>query len=133
MTKAIFPNICMLVLLVMTSCKKEKNRICQLYESNVGYSVGTIQSYHSSPFKVVYDYDFSVNGNLYSGEERGYGIGQEDDGLLGKEFIVIYELDDPTNNDLNSDFYIESVADYQDFLNKYASTPPPPDFPNKCK
>ena len=121
--------ICIFIL----SCKKEKTRICELYSSDVGYSIGTIQSLNSSPFKVTYKYDYSVNGANYNGKEKAYGIGQKDEKLIGKQFIVIYAKGDNSNSDLNTDYLIESQQDFDDFKSKFTSGPPSPDFPNNCK
>lgn len=117
----------------MLGCKKEKTRICELYSSEVGYSIGTIQSFSSSPFKVTYKYDYSVSGTNFNGKEKAYGIGQKDEKLIGKQFIVIYAKGDNSNSDLNTDYLIETQQDFDDFKSKFASGPPSPDFPNNCK
>jgi hypothetical protein len=115
------------------ACKKEKNRICELYDGAVEYSVGRIDSYKSIPGKVTYIYSYEVDGNNYDGKEKAYGIGQKDATLIGKSFIVVYALGNPSNTDLNTDFLIKSDADFQKFKGEYPNSPPPPDFPNKCK
>jgi len=115
------------------SCKKEKSRICELYDGDVGYAVGTIQSVSSSPFKATYRYDYSIDETNYNGKEKAYGIGQKDETLIGKQFIVIYALRDQSNSDLNTDYLIESEQDFDDFESEFSSAPPSPDFPNNCK
>lgn len=126
LTKFIF------LLLIITGCKKEKGRICELYEGSVGYSVGRIDRFYTTPGKVTYVYSFEADGNQYEGKEKAYGIGQKDETLLGKYFIVVYALGNPSNSDLNTDFSMESDTDFQDFKSKYSTNPPPPDFPNSC-
>ena len=121
------------VCLLTISCKKEKSRICELYDSEVEYAIGTIQSISTSPFKATYKYDFTAQGENYNGKEKAYGIGQKDETLIGKQFIVIYALGDPSNSDLNTDFLIETEADFDNFSSDYSSGPTPPDFPNNCK
>jgi hypothetical protein len=118
---------------IFYSCKKEKSRICELYAKPVDYSIGTIESFVSSPFKAVYNYSFLVNGIEYNGKEKSYGIGHEESRLIGKRFVVIYEKNNPSNNDLNTDFYIETDLDFQNFESEYSTYTPSPDFPNKCK
>lgn len=127
-TILMFSAICVLTL----SCKKEKSRICELYSNDVGYAIGTIKSFVSTPLKVTYKYDYSINGTAYNAKEKVYGIGQKNETLVGKQFIVIYALGDQSNSDLNTDYLIESEQDFDDFKSDYSSGPPPPDFPNKC-
>lgn len=119
-------------ILLFTGCRKEKIKICDLYEEEVGYTIGTIQSYTTSPFKVTYKYDYTVSGVDHDGKEKAYGIGQLDENLVGRQFIVIYELANPSNSDLNVDYLIESEQDFEDFADKYSSEPPSPDFPENC-
>jgi len=116
----------------LLSCKKEKSRICELYDSDIDYVIGTIQSINTSPFKATYEYDYTANGIDYNGKEKAYGIGQ-DEALIGKQFIVIYALGNPSNSDLNTDFLIETEQDFDDFKSEYSAEPPAPDFPNNCK
>ncbi|MGF1564324.1 MAG: hypothetical protein ACFCUH_03050 [Flavobacteriales bacterium] len=115
------------------SCRKEKNRICELYDGDVGYAIGSIESINTSPFKATYKYDYSIDGTAYNGKEKAYGIGQKDETLIGKQFIVIYALRDPSNSDLNTDYLIESEQEFDDFESEFSSAPPSPDFPNNCK
>lgn len=118
---------------LLFSCKKEKSRICELYDGDVEYAIGTIQTYVKLPFKVVYKYDFEVNGEEYNGKEKAYGIGQLNKELLGKRVVVIYEANNPSNSDLNTDYFIGTEDDFNDFITEFSSSPPPPDFPNNCK
>lgn len=117
----------------LLSCRKEKTRICELYDSPVGFSIGTIQSLSSSPFKTTYKYAYTVNGADYTSTEKVYGVGQKDESLIGKQFIVVYAQEDHSKSDLNTDFLIESQQDFNDFQLKYEAGPPSPDFPNTCK
>jgi|GEM_PF-2118093 len=129
-------NIVMLLVVVSVfsiSCKKEKRRICDLYSNDVGYAIGTIQSYTSVPLKVTYKYGYTVDGTDYSGNEKVYGIGQKDENLINRQFLVIYAIDDESNSDLNTNYMIESEQDFNDFKSEFISGPPSPDFPNHCK
>jgi len=124
------------IVVFLSSCRKEKRRICKLYDSPVGFSIGTIKSSISISLlpKVTYKYNYEVNGISYNEKEKEYGIGQNDPTMIGKQFVVVYELSDPSNSDLNTDFIIKENSDFIEFLNVYTSTnPPPPDFPNNCK
>jgi hypothetical protein len=126
--------IALITLCIITiSCKKEKSRICELYSNQVGYAVGTIQSFTSTPFKATYRYDYTINGSTFSGREKVYGVGQKDDKLIGKKFVVIYAIADNSNSDLNTDFQILTTQDFDDFNTEFSSAPPSPNFPNKCK
>jgi hypothetical protein len=104
-----------------------------LYAGSVEYAIGTIDRWVSTPFKVVYYYSFEVNGNSYEGKEKAYGIGQKDGSLIGKRFIVVHALGNPDNSDLNTDFFIESESDFQEFKEKHTTNSPKPDFPKKCQ
>lgn len=116
-----------------TSCRKEKNRICDLYDGSVGYAIGTVEFSISVPVRVNYTYSFVVDGINYEGTEKSYGIGQDDNRIVGRQFVVIYQLGSPDNSDLNIDYSIESDQDFIAFEEKYENNPPSPDFPNKCK
>lgn len=118
--------------LIFNSCKKEKNRICELYDGPVDYAIGTIDKLKSIPGKVTYVYSFKVNGQSYDGMEKAYGIGQKDKTLIDKRFVVVFAKDNISNNDLNTDFLIDTEADFEKFRTDHQNGPPPPDFPNKC-
>jgi hypothetical protein len=109
------------------------DRICELYEGEVEYAVGTIESYRTSPFRVVYKYSFSANRAANTGKEKAYGIGQLDERVIGKQFVVIYQKGDPSNSDLNTDYLIETNQDFEDFKTEFSSAPPSPDVPDNCK
>ena len=121
----------MLTLLII-SCKKEKNRICELYSGPKGYEIGTVTKYVATPGKVIYSNSYSVNGNVYEGKERAYGIGQKNERLLEKDFLVVYNTNNPQESDLNKDFPLKSKAELQQLQNKFFNQPPEPDWP-KCK
>jgi len=121
-----------LIIALVTACKKEKNRLCHLYDGSVGYTVGTIDRMNKTPLKATYIYTYQVNGTNYEGKEKSYDIGQESS-IIGKSYVVVYALEDPSNSDLNMKFFIESDTDFNDFLSEYQNNPPPQDFPRKCK
>lgn len=126
-------SLFIVMLILISGCKKEKNRICELYEKNVSYTVGTVKSLTYFPGKAIYKYSYWVNGNFFKEKEKAYGIGKKDESLIGNKYIVIYEFADPSNSDLNFDFPIWNETDYQEFITEFAGNPPPPDFPNHCK
>jgi len=126
-------TLCLISMLLIGGCKKEKNRICDLYKLDVGYSIGTIDAVKGSVGKAKYEFSFSVDGSSYSGEEKAYGIGQNDPSLISKRYVVVYSEINPDNNDLNFDFPIESNLEFTQFQSDYSNGAPPPDFPNKCK
>lgn len=125
--------ILLILCVVLLSCKKEKSRICKLYDSKVSYAIGTIYSITSAPLKAAFQYSYFVDGKEYKGEEKAYGVGQGDESLIGKRFIVIYASGYPSDSDLNTDFLIETEQDFDDFKSEFSAGPPTPDFPNKCK
>lgn len=131
--KIFFPVILTFLVIFQTSCKKEKNRICDLYNGSVGYAIGTIDKVKTSIGKATYVYSFLIDGVSKEGEEKAYGIGQSDETLIGKRFVVVYSLEDSSNSDLNTDFIIDTDLDFQEFEVEYENSPPSPDFPNKCK
>jgi hypothetical protein len=120
------------LLLILTNCKKEKSRICELYAGEMGFETGTIQKYVSGPAKVTYSYSYSVNGINYTGKEKHYGIGQKNECLLGMDFLVVFNINDHGESDLNLDYPIESEAELQQLKDEFVDTPPDPDWP-KCK
>lgn len=119
--------------LSIMGCKKEKNRICEIYSTETGYAIGAIQSFTTSPFRVTYKYDYSVNGVDYNGKEKAYGIGQKDESLIGNQFLVIYERKNPSNSDLNLNYLIETEQDFEELKTEFSSAPPSPDFPRNCE
>lgn len=119
-------------LLLIGSCKKEKNRICDVYEGNVGYTVGTIDSYYTGFFRAVYKYSYTVDGYKYLEKEKAFGIGQLNERLLGQSFIVIFNVDKPSESDLNMQHGVKSEDDFISFVNEYEDAPPSPDFPDNC-
>jgi len=102
-----------LIIALVTACKKEKNRLCHLYDGSVGYTVGTIDRMNKTvgtidrmnktPLKATYIYTYQVNGTNYEGKEKSYDIGQESS-IIGKSYVVVYALEDPSNSDLNMKF-----------------------------
>ncbi|MEZ4720661.1 MAG: hypothetical protein R2813_02160 [Flavobacteriales bacterium] len=131
MNKILFVLVTSLFLFV--SCRKEKNRICELYDSPVGYAIGLVDHSISVPTKTTYVYEYEVDGEQFEGNEKAYGIGQDDSWFIGKQFVVVYELADPSNSDLNIDFLIETDDDFESFLNEHQDSKLQPDYPNKCK
>jgi hypothetical protein len=118
--------------LVGMGCKKEKNRICEIYAGSMGYEIGTITQGFTRIGKITYSYSYSINGVGYKGKEKEYGIGEADDRFIGKDYLVVYKIDDPGESDLNRKYPIESQADFQQLLIDFASDPPEPNWP-KCK
>ena len=55
---------------MLVSCGKEKDRICEVYEAENGYVIGTIESYVSGLNSVTYHYSYSVDGTNFEGEEK---------------------------------------------------------------
>ena len=118
---------------ILTGCKKAKNRICELYDSPVGYAVGFIEDYESSAVKVHYTYSYYVDSISYAGTEKVYGLWKKDTDMLGRSFLVVYALGEPLNSDLNTDHSLTTEMDLQQFTDEHQGSPPPPDFPNRCR
>jgi len=117
--------------ILAVSCRKEKVRICDVYASKQGYEAGTVKSVTKGSLKATYTYSYSVNGVSYSGEEKAYGMGQSDPTMIDKEFVVVYNTDNPAESDLNTNYRIESTTDFDKYVAEFAVTPPNPDFPRK--
>lgn len=124
--------ITFLLVILFISCKKEKIRICEVYTGPNGYSIGTITDFVSVPTKVTYSYEYNVDGINYTGKEKAYGIGQENSRLVGKSFVVVYKADSPDESDLNTDYRVESLGEFQQYEDEFENNPPEPDWPN-CK
>jgi hypothetical protein len=112
-------------LIGLVSCKKEKQMIERIYD-NPAYSIGEIKSYRSGTFKVTYNYDFTVNGSEYTGKEIARGIGQLDEKLIGRSYLVVYNKDDITESDLNFNYLIESQQQFDSLIIVFQTTPPNP-------
>lgn len=109
---------------LLTSCGKED--YSDIYEEP-GYAIGTIASFVSVPFKVTYTYEFEVDGILHEGNEIAKGIGQLDERLIGKSFLVVYKLTDIDDNDLNFNYLIESDDEFEKLVESFENDPPTPD------
>lgn len=121
------------MLLVFTaSCKKEKNRICEIYKNEHGYSVGTVQKMTSNPTSATYHYSYELNSISYTGKLKAYGIGQDNSSAIGKSYLVVYELSNPSNSNLNTDYEIQSEYDFYLLTNQFEEEPPKPAWP-ECK
>jgi len=57
-----------------------------------------ISKYFSGVGKVIYSYSYSINGNGCKGKVKHYGIGQLNERLIGKDFLVLCNIDDPEKN-----------------------------------
>ena len=73
-----------------------------------------------------------MNGIKYVEKKKVYGIGQKDERLIGKSFLVVYRINDPSESDLNMDYHIESKAKLQQLKDEFVNNPPKPGWP-KCK
>jgi hypothetical protein len=120
-----------LIILFTISCKKEKNRICEIYSEEMGYEIGRIESYITGLGRVTYRYTYTVNGNSYKGKEKHYGIGQTNETLVGKDFLVVYKLNSPGESDLNVSYSVGSQMELEQKKMEFENNPPKPDWP-KC-
>lgn len=119
---------------LFSGCRKEKERICDIYASQQAYSIGTVDSYEKSSMKVTYKYSYSANGTTYTGKEKAYGIGQLDETMIKRKFLVVYKSDNPSESDLNTDYEVKAPGDLNKYISEFKSTPAKPDYPRKnCK
>jgi hypothetical protein len=126
-------NLIILMLIpFILSCKKEKNRICQLYSADIAYSIGKINSFEKVPLKVNYKYDYIVNQTQYNGIKKAYGIGQDDSKLLNKSYVVVYDKNNPKNSDLNFEYPVKDSSAFNEHLLSFQSQKPNFSFPRKC-
>ncbi|PKR81865.1 hypothetical protein CW751_00570 [Brumimicrobium salinarum] len=121
----------MLLLIILISCRKEKNRICEIYESQHGYAIGKVESSVNVPTRVTYNYN--IDGVGYSAKLRAYGIGQEDSKMIGRSYLVVFEDNNPDNSHLNTYYRILEESDFMDLVNQFEEEPPVPNWPKKCK
>lgn len=105
----------------LTACKKEKHP--DVYD-DPAYSMGTITTMTSAPFKVTYHYDFVVNGTQYDGKEVAKGIDQENKRLIGRTYLIVYEKGNIENNDLNFKYRIEDQAELDSLKKEFQDDPP---------
>ena len=123
----------MSLLFLITSCRKEKNRICEIYDNEHGYAVGKVESSITVPTRVTYNYNFKIAGASYSGKLKEYGIGQEDSKMIGRSYLVVYETSNPENSHLNTYYRIFEESDFIELANQFEEEPPVPNWPEKCK
>jgi hypothetical protein len=107
------------------SCKKDKELINEIY-NEPAYAIGTINSMISIPLRVTYYYSFDINGQIYESKYVAVGIGQDNSQLIGKNYLVVYKISDPSKCDLNFDYYIEDEQDFLDLLIEFDTNPPKP-------
>ena len=119
-------------LLLLASCRKEKNRVCEIYESEHGYTIGKVESSVTVPTRVTYNYNYKIDGISYSGKLKEYGIGQDDLKIIGREYLVVYKLSAHNESHLNFNYRIESLETFYNLLEEFKSNPPEPHWP-KCK
>lgn len=122
-----------LLLLILISCRKEKNRICEIYESQHGYAIGKVESSVTVPTRVTYNYNYKIDGLDYSAKLKNYGIGQEDSKMIGNSYLVVYEKGNPANSHLNTYYRIFEESDFIELVNDFEEEPPIPNWPKKCK
>lgn len=122
-----------LLLLILISCRKEKNRICEIYESQHGYAIGKVESSVTVPTRVTYNYNYKIDGLDYSAKLKNYGIGQEDSKMIGNSYLVVYEKENPANSHLNTYYRIFEESDFIELVNDFEEEPPIPNWPKKCK
>ncbi|MFH2141019.1 MAG: hypothetical protein ABIJ97_01255 [Bacteroidota bacterium] len=121
-----FITIFGLLILIFTLQSCEKEDFGDVY-AEPGYAFGTITKYKSVPLKVTYMYDFEVASSKYTGEEVAKGIGQLDERLVGKSYLVVYKLSDINDNDLNFDYPIESQQEFDELVESFKTNPPKQD------
>ncbi|MBE2288148.1 MAG: hypothetical protein IAE95_01240 [Chitinophagaceae bacterium] len=120
--------------LLLSGCRKEKERICDVYASQQAYSIGTVESYEKTSMKVTYKYSYSANGTTYTGIEKAYGIGQLDETMIKRKFVVVYKRDNPSESDLNTNYEVREPVDFNKFVSDFKIAPAKPDYPRKnCK
>lgn len=115
----------LLLLFILPSCSKDKEKVNRIY-NDPGYEIGTITSYISIPFRVSYKYVFTVEGKKYYGKEIAYGIGQDDDRLIGKSFLVVYNRSNVNESILNMHYFIQSEEDFIGLIKTFETAPPKP-------
>jgi hypothetical protein len=131
MKKPFKPGLILFLLLALVvgqaSCRKEKKRIKKIYDNDKGYAIGTINNYKKAPFKVTYNYSFTSGGSSYTGKDIARGIGQLDESLIGKMFLVVYNNSNASENDMNFNYSIKNQNTFDSLLIVFASSPPKPD------
>ena len=114
-----------LILLALSSCKKEKELVADIY-SEPGYAIGTVMSSASVNLGIQFNYTYYVGSLEYKGNKKEAGINQDGKFFIGRQFLVVYKLSEPAKSDINFKYRIDSEQDFVDMLEKFRDNPPKP-------
>ena len=114
-----------LILLALSSCKKDKAFISEIYDEP-GYAIGTVMSTASVNFGIQFNYSYYVGSTKYTGNKKEAGINQDGKYVIGRQFLVVYKLSEPAKSDINFKYRIDSEQDFLDLLEKFKNNPPKP-------
>ena len=108
------------ILLSFISCKKE-----DIYDEP-GYSIGTITKSTNIAYVLTYYYEFKVGNTTYKGNKQG-GVSTENDSrMIGRQYLVVYKLSEPSKSDLNFRYPISSEQEFNDLVLGFKDNPPKP-------
>lgn len=112
-------------ILFLGACKRKEKREDRIY-SNPGYARGEITLYFSGPFRTTVFYSYEVEETLYSNRERTKRTGSDDTRWLTYDYLVVYNTDEPSESDINFDYYITDEEHFQEMLQEFEDFPPSP-------
>jgi hypothetical protein len=108
------------ILLVLTSCNKD-----EIYDEP-GYAIGTITKTLSVSSVITYYYEYNVGNTTYKGKKNGGIDTSNGSGMVGRQYLVVYKLSEPSNSDLNFRYPINSEQDFLDLVAGFKDKPPKP-------
>lgn len=114
----------LILFMSFVSCKKED--FSDIYKEP-GYAIGIISHYLEVPFKVTYYYKFSVDGMEYEGKDVAKGIGQAEERLIGRSYLVVYKLNNINENAINYNYSITSEEEFNELVESFKTNPPKQD------
>ena len=112
-----------LLIFIMSIIACESEDFSSIY-NEPGYAIGTITNYKEVPFKITYNYEFTINGKEYTGEDVAKGIGEAELRLIGKKFLVVYKLSNISENTINYNYPIDSETEFEKLVESFKTNPP---------
>ena len=107
------------ILLALTSCSKD-----EIYDEP-GYAIGKITSSISAFSAITYHYEYQVGTINYKGKKNGVDI-SNGYSVVGRQYLVVYKLSEPSKSDLNFRYPIYSEQDFLDLVAGFKDNPPKP-------
>lgn len=91
--------------------------------SEVDNTIGTYRRHYSSKTYSSYIYDYEVGGVQYNGSDsfasRNYPRERGNEDYEGKQFLVLYDKEDPKNSIIRFDYPIKDSTDFRRYVDEF--------------